>query len=357
VGGVLLAAWLSVAQAQSVCPSRSDALTALENAVATVDFESVDQRLEDVTASFACGKGVQPDELARLWVAEGAFLHMDGDVPAAEESFQAARRVAPDTWTEVFGSKLRTVWEDAPEATERGTIAVDPKPLWWTVLLDGKPVPSLPYEVSTGLHVVQGGPSIEDVRFAKVLYVRAGGVAVALHDEKEGPAPKAADPQIAAKAVVPTVPRWTLQTAAGAAFALGRAERNEPAMKVPLSLDLSVLTRLPTSSDGPRNLWVRGGVSAMPLLDGQWALDGVQGPEDIPNALGAYAAVGGRNVQGDVGGLVGYQWPGRAQIRALAALELGDLPFAIEPRVGLNIGHGVEPAVELLVAYRPALIW
>jgi hypothetical protein len=58
-----------------------------------------------------------------------------------------------------------------------------------------------------------------------------------------------------------------------------------------------------------------------------------------------------------VGGLVGWQWPGRVQLRLLAALELGSIPVAIEPRVGLNVGRGAEPAVEVLLAYRPPVIW
>jgi len=344
------------AMAQGVCPGREDALAALEEAVVTVDLGAVQQRIDEVIAAFDCGKSATPEQLARLWNAEGAYLQLDGDPTAAEESFQAAKRVAPDQWTEAFGPRMREIWDDAPEATERGSISLDPRLSWWAVLVDGQPA-KIPAEVPTGLHVVQGGPSTDDIRFGKLVYVRPAGIAVAVHDEKEGIAPTMASDIAEAVEASAQLPRFTSHTAVGAGFAFGRADRNEPAAKLPLSLEISGIARLPIREGGERVLWVRPGVSTWALIDGQWAFDGTEGATEVPNGLGVELAAGGRNVQGDVGGLVAWQWPGRVQLRILASLELGKVPLAIEPRVGLNVGRGAEPAVEVLFAYRPPIIW
>ncbi len=354
---VTLGLWASSpAMAQGVCAGREDALAALEEAVVTADLGVVQQRIDDVVATFECGRGATAEQLARLWNAEGAYLLLEGDPIAAEESFQAAKRVAPDLWTGAFGPKMRETWDDAPEATERGTISVDPRLSWWTVLVDGQPA-KIPDDVPTGLHVVQGGPSTDDIRFGKLVYVRPGGIAIALHDEKEGIAPTMAADITEAVEASANLPRFTSHTAVGAGFAFGRADRNEPAAKLPLSLEISGIARLPIRDGGERVLWVRPGVSTWALIDGQWAFDGTEGPTEVPNGLGLELAAGGRNVQGDVGGLVAWQWPGRVQLRILASLELGKVPVAIEPRVGLNVGRGAEPAVEVLFAYRPPIIW
>ncbi len=348
--------WSAPAWGQGVCPSREDALNALEESVVTVDLGSVQERIDQVVASFECGRGATADQLARLWNAEGAYLHLDGDVTAAEESFQAARRVAYDQWTDAFGPKMREVWANTPEATERGSINVDPRLSWWTVLIDGEPA-KLPADVPTGPHIVQGGPSVDDIRFGKLVFVRPGGIAVAVHDQQEGIAPTVASDIEAAVKPTDLLPRFTVHTSAGGGFAFGRAEGAEPAAKVPLALEVTGIGRLPLSAGADRRLWFRTGVSAWPMMTGAWSFDGQQGPASVPNGLGLQVAAGGRNVQGDVGAMLGWQWPGRVQMRVLAALELGDLPLAIEPRVGLNAGRGAEPAVEVLFAYRPAVVW
>jgi len=354
LAGLVLAP--TTALAQGVCPGREDALAALEEAVVTFDLDSVQGRIDEVVAAFDCGRAAQPEQMARLWNAEGSYLLLEGDPAAAEESFQAAKRVAPDLWTEAFGPKMRAAWDDTPDAVERGTIQVDPRLTWWVVLIDGEPT-KIPAQVPTGLHIVQGGPSPDDVRFGKLVYVRPGGIAVAVHDEQEGIAPTvAADIE---DAVDPTrvFPRFTAQTAAGAGFSFGRADRNEPAAKLPMTLEVSGIVRMPLQAGGERNVWIRPGVSALPLLGGKWAFEGVEGESEVPNGLGIQLAAGARNVQGDVGGLVAWQWPGRVQMRIIAALELPAIPVAVEPRVGLNVGRGAEPAVEVLVAYRPPVIW
>ena len=341
--------------AAAPCPDRAAELERLEQAVATADFGSVNERLDDVVDAMSCGKVATPDQLSDLWNGEGAYLALSGESVAAIDSFQAARRVAPGRWNDTYGGGLKKAWEAAPEAASSGTIDVDPRPRWWSVFVDGAPVADLPVDAPTGLHLVQLGPSADDIRSAKVVFLRPGSTAVAALEDDEGPKPAPAPPPTVA--TTPTeeaedfsdLPLLSTSVAAGAAVALGRAEGASSAAQLSTPIETGLIARFGAP-------FARIGVHAAPRLGSRWVYDDAKGPTTTPTGLGFHGAGGAHTSQGDVGLLLGYQWPGRAVVRILYAAPLGDGPLQLEGRLGTNIGRGAEPAVEVLFAYRPALL-
>ncbi len=347
--GLLSLAWGGTAWALP-CPDRAAQLDTLQASVVTADFANVPDQLEAATEAFGCGAKATPDQLAALWIAEGAYLALTGESVAAIDSFSAARRVAPDGWIEAYGGSLRKAWEVAPQPSTVGRIDVDPRPQWWTVFVDGVPVDSLPLEAGTGLHVVQVGPDAADIRMGKVVFLRPGSTAVAAHSLEEGapPVPKAVTPEAPPPPELPSLPMLSAHVAAGAGVAVGRSEPGSSAAQIAVPLEWGVLYRR-------GGLWGRLGASSALRIGSQWAYSDARGDALTPTALGTQLAVGGRTAQGDVGALVGLQWPGRVALRALVAVPLGESPFYAEGRLGTNILAGAEPAVELLLAVRPAL--
>ena len=341
------------AAAQTACPSRVDALDRLEEAVLTADYAAAEAQLEAVITTFACGPVASAEQLARLWNLEGALLVFTGETDAAVESFQASRRMS-DAFPEVLGSKLEAVWSGAPAADGDGEVSVDPKPVWWTVAVDGAPGPA-PRQVPVGLHLVQIGPSTSDIRLAKVVYVGSGATALVANELVEGPPPApVAAPAAARPADRPPV--VSTHTAIGVSAAIGAAERDEPAAKVHLPLEVGASLRLGRAGA----LWIRPHVAAGPTVTGPFVYAGPLGDAISRRALAAALTVGGGTHQGDFGACVGLLWPGRISTRVVASLPLGDSPWRVEPRLGLNAGwnagidegRGAEPAVELLFTHR-----
>ena len=255
------------ARAQDGCPSRADVLASLDASIVSLDLPAVPGRLDVALDAFSCGSVASSAQLARMWYAEGVYLMFDGAPDAAVESFQAAKRVAPEVWTTDFGPKMRDAWESAPAAVGQGQVQIDPPFAWWTTWIDGTPSP-VPATVDAGLHLVQAGPTEDDIRFAKLLFVRPAGIAIAVHQEQEGLAPMAAA-AITESVQTQTRPRLQLHTAVGGGVAHGRALRREPATKLPIVFEMGTIARFPLSAGGARSLWVRASASATPLLRGR----------------------------------------------------------------------------------------
>jgi len=353
---LLLTALATPARADPPCPDRAAQLDLLEQSVVGADFAAVPQRIDDVIYAMGCGPVATAEELADLWNGEGAYLALAGETEAAVDSFQAAKRVAPDGWNEVYGSALKKAWEAAPAPATSGEIDVDPRPHWWSVYLDGELVDDLPVAAPTGLHVVQIGPGPDDIRAAKLLYLRPDAVAVAAHEQEEGPrpAPQPApvDPgqaEVDAE-LVEAGPPLSTSVAAGGAVALGRSEGVSSAAQLATPVETGAIARFGSS-------WARLCVAASLRLGSRWVFEDGQAASSTPAGLGMHGAGGAHTAQGDVGVLLGYQWPGRVPVRILYAAPLGDGHLQLEGRLGMNVGRGAEPAAEVLLAFRPPLLW
>jgi hypothetical protein len=134
-------------------------------------------------------------------------------------------------------------------------------------------------------------------------------------------------------------------------LAVGRSEPGSSAVQLAVPLTTGLVVRGPQEGS-----WGRVEVAASSRLGSRWAYDDARGDALTPTAMGVNLAAGGRTAQGDVGALVGWQWPGRIALRALVAVPVGEGPLQLEGRLGTNVLAGAEPAVEFLVAYRPVLL-
>ncbi|MEQ1505893.1 MAG: hypothetical protein ABMB14_26900, partial [Myxococcota bacterium] len=96
---------------------------------------------------------------------------------------------------------------------------------------------------------------------------------------------------------------------------------------------------------------------AAPLLNGDYLHDDAFGDTSSPTALGVDLAGGASGGLGDMGLLVGYQWPDRVPVRGVVAGRLPRWPVQLEGRLGMNAaaGRSPEPAFDLVVAVIPAL--
>jgi hypothetical protein len=152
----------------------------------TAERAIVDARLDDAGRSLerivgavgappASGDGVctrlDPETVARFWIAEGAAASLGGSADAATRAFRAASRVDPDQWTTAFGPALRAEWEAAARlAGESGTIALEPQPADRSTWLDGSEV-AFPTETADGLHLLQVG---DDAVWGAIVLVPPG---------------------------------------------------------------------------------------------------------------------------------------------------------------------------------------
>lgn len=177
--------WAMSASAIEPCPDPEASLRAAEDAVVEGRTRDARDRLAEVEETLGCRTST-PELLARFWVAEGAASFADGDLSSADLSFAAARRVAPELWTQDFGSKARAAWSASWPPAGRpatGVLELDPHPVQNRGLLDGSPS-RWPSETSAGLHLVQLEVDGQ-IRFGRFVRVDAGTLELVLSGAAE----------------------------------------------------------------------------------------------------------------------------------------------------------------------------
>ena len=173
---------LLAAPARAECLDVPIALGATERAVVDARLDDATRSLERIEAAIRKPPGsvdgvcarLDPQVLARFWIAEGAMASLGGSAEAAARAFRAANRVDPTQWTTVFGSALRAEWESAARLEDAsGSIALDPGiPAGRSAWLDGLDA-TFPVDTAEGLHLVQLGTD-DAVAWGSFVLVPAG---------------------------------------------------------------------------------------------------------------------------------------------------------------------------------------
>ncbi|MFT5456821.1 MAG: hypothetical protein ACI9K2_003311 [Myxococcota bacterium] len=348
--------------AHAACPDRLEILDAATSAVVGADLFAARNRLNELEEAFACGGLAGRDELALLWLLEGALATFSGDADGAEDGFRAAAAISPGRFIEDLGPRLREQYEASLHrvAGAGGTVVIEPTLAGWTLAVDGEPVAS-PAEVAEGLHLVQVGPSPDEIGFARVIAVFGGTLVVdtgfepilyrdppTVVEQRRDPVLPTPPPTLGSPPAPPTL-GWTVS--AGFGLAMGRqidagAVGMEPAVKPAVPFETAVRLRAGSG-------WARAGVGTGVLLSGDYLYAQDDRVVGSPVSLGAHLAGGWAGPSADVGGLVGLQWPGRITARAVGVMPVGDLPLEAEARAGLNIAteRPVEPAIELMLTF------
>lgn len=346
---------------QPGCPSRSERLDLLdegEAALVEADFGTAETKLRALEGAFGCGPVVEIDLLARMWLLEGAWLTLQGSASQGADSFRAAARVSSAVWVSDYGPKLREAYEAAVAAPVAGstTLSVEPELFRWTGAVDGQPA-HFPTSVSPGLHLVQVGPGTEDTRFSRIVVAFANTPVVVVTGlvEPTGSGVPAPQPAPGTPPPKPPVehPPLSLHAAAGASTSLGPdPDGEETGTKLALPIETGVIWQ-PTNP-----IFTRLAVVGGPLLTGRFAWNDGDVPAGSPSLLGVNLAGGFASRQGDMGALVGWQWPGRAVVRGILAGHVPKVPLRIEGRIGLNLPVGAVPetALDVLVAFTPRLV-
>ncbi len=162
---------LLVSPARAACDDPAEKVSLVEQAVLDARFDDARDHLAQAEAAFGCTGTADNTLLARLWLAEGAMAHIEGDERSRDQAFASAARVAPDTWTTAFGDDLRTAWEAAAAAPRgQGQLQLEGLDDGAVAMVDGQPM-QVPAELDSGLYLVQadakGGPPV----FARIVLV------------------------------------------------------------------------------------------------------------------------------------------------------------------------------------------
>ena len=137
-------------------------------------------------------------------------------------------------------------------------------------------------------------------------------------------------------------------------MSIGRAAtpsgvREEPQVQLTLPVETGLVVRPGSVA------WVRLAVTAAPMIGGTFAYTDDLGLARSPSLLGLHVAGGVAAEQGDMGLLIGQQWPGRWALRGVVAGRIRDLPLRIEGRIGLTLISEASPApsLDLVAAFVP----
>ncbi len=308
VSSLLIGLGTSAWAQQQPCPDRNDRLDLIDEAEAALveaDLATVDRRLRRLDEAWGCGPVADGELLGRVWLVEGAYLVLQGDIASGSEAWRAAGRVAPGEWVSEFGDRLRELYEAALDVPQgRAEIVVMPPLFQYLGTVDGQQV-RFPFELDAGLHLVQVGPTLDSVEFARSLIVAQDTSSVVQTGLLEGtsgnlPAPPAPPATPGTSTVqVRKLPVFeaalALHIGGGAQMAMGRGIESvagsETAVKLLLPLETGLVLR------PGRSWWLRPTVMTAPLIGTELLYTDSRGQTDTPAAtpaaLGAQLAGGG----------------------------------------------------------------
>jgi hypothetical protein len=183
--GIGLLTWLvAAAGAREPCGEGLDPhkrLDELESAALEGRVDEAEMLKQRTLRELTCGGLVEPQWLARWWLAEAAVASMHGDEQSAEDALAAAARAAPEVWVDGYGPSFRrrhAALAQSPPALSQGrlVLSVRVEGLWppdsqILAAVDGGPIPGFGADLPAGYHLLQLGFSPADVRHASVIYV------------------------------------------------------------------------------------------------------------------------------------------------------------------------------------------
>lgn len=219
--------------ARAACDAPVELVAQVEQAVLDARFEDARLATDRAELAFGCTGTAEGALLARLWVAEGAMAHVEGDEAARDQAFASAWRVAPGQWTEAFGEGLKPLWQAAAgQPRSRGTLQIEGLQPGQAARVDGRAVET-PAQLDSGLYLVQadGGPPL----FTRIVLL-PGEQTLVVHIEPQG--------QVTAAAAAERTHRgrgWWFAGAGVAAALSGTsawlATRQDGAMETATSID------------------------------------------------------------------------------------------------------------------------
>lgn len=168
---LILALWFSSAARAQDCEDPEAIVGEVEQAVLSTRFDQARSAADRAEAAFGCTGSAEAQILARLWLAEGAMAHVEGDSIGRDQAFASAWRVAPLYWTASFGSDLEALWREAGQQERgRGRLELQGMAKGHSARVDGAPLP-LPIDLEAGLYLVQAGEVGQGPVFSRIVLV------------------------------------------------------------------------------------------------------------------------------------------------------------------------------------------
>ena len=144
-------------------------------AVAGLPQEAAES-IQAAKVSFSCSSVVEPELLARMWLAEGALALDRGDRKMASLTFSASCYDSHSHRGTLalhfgYGDHVREAHEEACQSwLSEGQLQFDPLPAGMQGYLDGEEVEMLT-DIREGLHLMQIAPPGGSSVFAEILYM------------------------------------------------------------------------------------------------------------------------------------------------------------------------------------------
>lgn len=153
------------------CEDPGEIVGEVEAAVLSTRFDLAREAADRAEAAFGCTGSAEAQVLARLWLAEGAMAHVEGDSIGRDQAFASAWRVAPHHWTQSFGPDLEALWREAGKQERgRGRLELQGMAEGQTARVDGAPLP-VPIDLEAGLYLVQAGEQGQGPVFSRIVMV------------------------------------------------------------------------------------------------------------------------------------------------------------------------------------------
>jgi len=172
----LLHLFLLWSPARAGCDLPSVHVAAAERAVLAVERATATAELEQALAAMGCNPPVEPETLARYWLASAVLAQIEGAEARSKEAFVAAWRVAPAVWLPNYGAPMEQLRDGAVrELSKRsmGRLNLSQPPQHSEVWVDGRQV-APPLDLEAGLHLIQLVPAGGVPYFQRAFVLPAG---------------------------------------------------------------------------------------------------------------------------------------------------------------------------------------
>ncbi|MEN0060719.1 MAG: hypothetical protein AAGA48_01145 [Myxococcota bacterium] len=170
-----LVVWfIATTTAHAQCVDQPTRITEVESAVLEGRDADALKAVSRLLESFGCGPLANAETLARMWLAQAVLFDNSGETLAANDALLAAAELSPATWVDGYGlamrvRQLRLMARESLDDRPKGNVEIEP--VGYVTGIDGTRYDRFPARIPAGLHLVQVGPSVNEMKHAELVDV------------------------------------------------------------------------------------------------------------------------------------------------------------------------------------------